>query len=70
MNGKQFIRKVRKAGRRNGVTVEFDKGRGKGGHGTLYYGGRRVVVPVHGKDLHSGLLARMLAELGLTRDDL
>lgn len=70
MNGRQFIRRVRKAGRRNGIVVVFDPSRGKGSHGTLWYGDKFTVVPMHGRDIGPGLLADMLRDLGLTRDDI
>lgn len=70
MNGKQFIRKVRKAGRRNGVEVIFDQSRGKGSHGTLWYGDKFTVIPMHGHDIGPGLMAAILAQFGLTIDDL
>ncbi|MDE0255160.1 MAG: hypothetical protein OYG32_10230 [Rhodospirillaceae bacterium] len=39
MNGREFIARVRKLARRNGIAVRFDRTRGKGSHGTPYYGG-------------------------------
>ncbi len=69
LNTTQFIRKVRRAGRHNGVTVVFDAKRGKGSHGTLYYGARWTVVP-RSKDLGAGLVAAMLAQIGLTVADI
>jgi hypothetical protein len=35
VNTNQFLRKVRRAGRNNGVAVSFNPKRGKGSHGTL-----------------------------------
>lgn len=69
VNTNQFLRKVRRAGRNNGVAVSFDPKRGKGSHGTLHYGDRRTVVP-RSKDLGPGLIAAMLAQIGLTLDDI
>ena len=70
VNGKDFIRRVRKAGRRNGVEVVFDQSRGKGSHGTVWYGDKFTIVPMHGKDIGRGLLADMLRDLGLGQGDL
>lgn len=69
MNTSQFLRKVKRAGRGNGVAVSFNSKRGKGSHGTLHYGARRTVVP-RSKDLGPGLIAAMLAQIGLTLDDI
>ena len=70
VNGRQFIRKVRKAGRRNRVEVIFDRSRGKGSHGTLWYGDTFTVVSAHTTDIGPGLLHDMLRDLRLTRDDI
>lgn len=69
MNSGEFIRRVRKTGRRNGVAVRLDKKRGKGSHGTLYYGSRRTIVPKT-DNIRTGLLHSMLTDLGLRRDDI
>jgi mRNA interferase HicA len=70
MTGAEFIRRVRRVGRERGITVEFDERRGKGSHGTLYFGDRATVVKDRKKELGAGLLNDMLKQLGLTRADL
>ncbi|HQT95260.1 MAG TPA: type II toxin-antitoxin system HicA family toxin [Thermoanaerobaculaceae bacterium] len=70
VTGEEFVRKVRKVGRRNGVQVEFLPERGKGSHATLYYGARRTTVKHRQAELSPGLLHAMLAQLGLTLEDL
>jgi len=70
VRGAEFIRKVKKVGRRRGVPVEFVAERGKGSHGTLYYGTRRTTVKHRQAELSPGLLHAMLAQLGLTLEDL
>ena len=45
MTGNDLVKRVRNAGRKNGVTVELVKKRGKGSHSTLYYGNRRTIIP-------------------------
>ena len=44
MTGAEFIRAIRKLGRRRGVDVRFVTRRGKGSHGTLYWGDRKTIV--------------------------
>ncbi len=66
----EFVRQVRRLGRKRGVSVEFVAERGKGSHGTLYYGGRRTTVIDRRAELKPGLLHAMLTQLGLTRNDL
>jgi mRNA interferase HicA len=45
----EFIRAMRKLGRRRGVEVRFVTWRGKGSHGTLYYGERKTIVKDGGR---------------------
>ena len=62
---------VTKVGLERGVAVAFDEKRGKGSHGTLSYGRRKMIVKDRRKkEVGAGLLAKMLRDLGLTLDDL
>jgi mRNA interferase HicA len=70
MKGSDFIRTIRRLGRKRGIEVVWEAHRGKGDHGTLYFGGRRTVVGDLRKDLKTGTLHGMLRALGLTLDDL
>ncbi|KAB2876163.1 MAG: type II toxin-antitoxin system HicA family toxin [Bauldia sp.] len=70
MTGREFERRIRKLGRRRGVTVSFDTGRGKGSHGRLYYGDRFTTLKDLKKEIGPGLLRAMLDQLGLSKDDL
>jgi mRNA interferase HicA len=69
MKGNEFIRQVRKLGRRRGVRVAFVPERGKGSHGTLYYGSKLTIVRNPKDELKTGTLHAMLAQLGLTLTD-
>lgn len=66
----EFTRRIRTLGAARGVPVRFDESRGKGSHGTLYYGDRFTVVKDRRKECGPGLLGKMLADLGLSRRDL
>jgi mRNA interferase HicA len=70
VTGAEFIRKVKRLGRRRGVSVEFVFERGKGSHGTLYFGSRFTIVKHRKAELKPGLLHAMLKQLGLTLEDL
>jgi mRNA interferase HicA len=70
VTGAELVRKVRRLGRRRGVDVTFAAERGRGSHGTLYYGDRLTVVKDRTKEISKGLLSAMLDQLGLTRRDL
>jgi len=70
MNGHEFERRLRKVGRRRGLPVVFDAGRGKGSHGRLYFGDRFTTLKDRRKEIGPGLLKAMLDQLGLTKDDI
>lgn len=70
MTGNEFIRKVRRLGRKNGVQVTFVPRRGKGTHGTLFYGSRFTVVRNPRDELKTGTLHAMLDQLDLSLDEL
>jgi predicted RNA binding protein YcfA (HicA-like mRNA interferase family) len=70
MTGNEFERKIRKVGRNHGVLVSFDRGRGKGSHGRLYYGDRFTTLKDRRKEIGPGLLKAMLDQLGLAKEDL
>jgi len=70
MRGVEFIRRVRALGRRTGTPVRFEKRHGKGSHGTLYYGSFKTTVKDRKKEIGAGLLAAMIEQLGLNKDDL
>lgn len=70
MTGKEFIRKVKKLGKERSVAVQFVARRGKGSHGTLFYGTQFTIVPTPKNELKTGTLHAMLAQLGLKSEDL
>ena len=70
MNGHEFIRRVSKVGKSKGVAVRFEARRGKGNHGRLYYGGKFTTVKDRRKEISPGLLAEMLRQLELPKDEL
>lgn len=70
MKGSEFVRRVRRVGRRRGISVEFRPERGKGSHGTLYFGSRLTVLRNPKDELKTGTLHAMLRQLGLTLEDL
>lgn len=70
MTGTEFIRKVKKLGRERDVTVQFVARRGKGSHGTLFYGSQFTIVRNPKDELKTGTFHAMLAQLGLSSEDL
>ena len=69
MNGRQFITRVRKWARSRDLVVRFVASEGPGSHGTLYAGDRKTTVKDRKKEIGKGLLAKMLDDLGIARDD-
>ena len=70
MTSDEFVRRVRRLGRERGVAVRFESRKGKGSHGRLHYGDRFTTVKDRRKEIGQGLLAAMIRQLGLSREDL
>ena len=69
MNGRQFIVRVRGWALRRNLEVRFVTSEGAGSHGTLYAGTRRTTVKDRKKEIGKGLLAKMLADLGIDGEE-
>lgn len=69
MTGNEFLRRIKRLGRERGVAVRFEPRHGKGSHGTLHYGSRKTTLKDLHKEIGTGLLRGMLAQLGLSRRD-
>ncbi|MCE2492525.1 MAG: hypothetical protein J4F40_07945, partial [Alphaproteobacteria bacterium] len=70
VNGREFMAGVSKPGRRNGIAASFDRARGKGSHGTPFFGDRHTVVKDRRKPLKTGTLRGMCKQLGIDPHDL
>ncbi len=70
VTGAEFIRRIRRAARMHSEEVHFETRPGKGSHSRLYYAGRFTTVKDRKKEIGPGLLRKMLADLGLKRDDI
>ena len=70
MTGAEFVRRVQRLGRSRGIAVRFSTRQGKGSHGRLYYGRKFTTVKDRKKEISAGLQARMLAQLGLSKEDI
>ena len=67
MNGREFVRRARRYARRTRQDFYLDTRRGKGSHIVVYVGRRRTTVPQH--EIRTGLLASMLKDLNISRED-
>ena len=63
MNGREFVRRVRRYAERNGSEWKFDPAQGKGSQGTFYIEDRQTIVQ-HG-DIPRGTLFSMFRQLGI-----
>jgi mRNA interferase HicA len=70
MNGAEFVKKIKSAAKLRGLSYRLDASRGKGSHATLYLGDSFTIVKDRKKEIGPGLLASMLTDLGLTKEDL
>jgi predicted RNA binding protein YcfA (HicA-like mRNA interferase family) len=70
MKGHEFLKRLRRLGKTNGVNVLYDGKPGKGSHGRIYYGAHFTTIKDPTKEIGSGLLNKMLKDLRLTKDDL
>jgi hypothetical protein len=70
VTGSEFLRRIRKLGKQNAVSVVFDPRHGDGSHGRLYYGTAFTTLKDRKKELGRGLLRGMCADLGVDPKDL
>jgi len=65
VRGSEFLRKIQDLAKTTGTKVTFIPQRGKGSHGTLYYGDKRTTVRNPKDELKKGTLHAMLKQLGI-----
>ena len=70
MTGSELMRKLRKHAKRHGLRIDLEHHRGKGSHATLYLGKRLTIIKDRNKEIGAGLLAKMLRDLGVDREDI
>ena len=65
MKSSQFLRRARRYANRKGLYFKYDPRRGKGSHGRIVMGNRVTAVKSGNKPLGTGLLMKMLKDLGI-----
>ncbi len=70
MKGSEFLKKLKKLGKNKGISVEFIAERGKGSHGTVYFGDRRTMLKDRKQELGKGLFRKMCEQLGIDPTEL
>jgi mRNA interferase HicA len=70
VKGVEFVRLVEKAGKQRNLAVRYVARRGKGSHGTLFFGAEFTIVRNPKDELKTGTLHGMLRQLGLKLSDI
>lgn len=70
VRGNEFIKRVQKYAKTNGLSCEWNPERGKGSHGSLILGDRFTVVRNPKDELKTGTLHGMLKQLNLKLSDI
>ena len=70
MNGNELLKGLKKLGKQNNIAVRLETKRGKGSHGTLNYGHCKTILKDRKKQIGPGLLSKMLADLGVDKNDI
>ena len=67
MDETEFVRRAKPYARNAGLEFRFEQSEGKGSHGRLYLGGKATFVKR--SEIGRGLLAAMLKELGIRKEE-
>jgi mRNA interferase HicA len=70
INGNELLKRLKKIARQRRLHLQFVRERGKGSHGTLYFGDRYTIMKDRKKEIGPGLLKKMLSDLGLDKSDI
>ncbi len=70
MNGNELLKRLKKIARERRFRLLFVHERGKGSHGTLYFGDRYTIMKDRKKEIGPGLLKKMLTDPGLDKSDI
>ena len=70
MTGQEFLKRLKKLGKRQRISVDHKKEYGKGSHGTVYYGNKRTILKDLKKEIGKGLLKEICKQLGIKSEDL
>jgi mRNA interferase HicA len=70
VTGREFLRRVRRFAKKQGLAVHLDPSAGKGDHATLYLDGRRTIIPDMAGELRPGTFRTMCRNLGIHPRDL
>jgi mRNA interferase HicA len=71
VTSEELLRKLKRLAKDRGLSFSVRAERGKGGHVTVYLGGRFTILGKHsGREIATGTFHAILKQLGLGRRDL
>jgi len=70
MKADEFVSKVRRYAKKNGLDFTFDPGHGKGSHGRLHVGDKFTTIVGQNKVIGKGLYHAMCRQLDIDPNDL
>jgi mRNA interferase HicA len=70
MKGSEFLKRIKKLGKKIGVKVDLVQQRGKGSHSTLYFGEKFTIIRSLKDELKTGTYNAMLKQLEIDKNDL
>lgn len=70
MKGSEFLKMVKKLGKKKGIKVNLVEERGKGSHCTLEYGDKFTIIRNLKDELKTGTYNAMLKQLGIRKNEL
>ena len=70
MKGNEFIKRVRKLAKQQGLPFEWRPDMGKGSHGVIFFGDQSTIVRNPKDELKTGTFHAMLKQLGIRESDI
>ena len=70
MKGNEFIKRLRKLAKQQGLPFEWRPDMGKGSHGVIFFGDQSTIVRNPKGELKTGTFHAMLKRLGIRESDI
>jgi len=70
VNGNELLKRLRRLARARNLQLKLVRERGKGSHATLYLGDRYTILKDRKKEIGTGLLLKLLHDLGINKSDI
>ncbi len=70
MKGKELLKLLKRYAAEHSLAFDYIPNMGKGGHGGIYLGDKRSIIPSPHKEIKTGTALAIIKQLGLTKADL